>query len=116
MALPLVLAVTFVGFVGVNASRVVLQLYALDLHASPTQVGMLVALYYVCPLLLSWPAGTWGDRYGPRWPLLFSALCGAGGRLIPYFVPTLTALSFAGALGGMAFACFAVVVQNMGGW
>src|ERR1700712_4623762 len=115
MALPLIFAVTFVGFVGVNASRVVLQLYALDLHASPTQVGMLVALYYVCPLLLSWPAGTWGDRYGPRWPLLFSAVCGAGGLVIPYFVRTLPALYLAGILSGMAFAFFLVIVQNLVG-
>ncbi|HXD51837.1 MAG TPA: MFS transporter, partial [Burkholderiales bacterium] len=92
MPLNLIFAVTLIGFIGVNASRVVLQLYSLELGATPTQVGMLVALYYVCPLLLSYPAGTWGDRYGPLRPLVFSAICGAGGLMVPYFVHSLPAL------------------------
>jgi MFS family permease len=115
MALPLVFAITLVGFIGVNASRVVLQLYALELGASPTEVGILIALYYVCPLLLSWPAGTWGDRYGPRRPLLFSAVCGTGGLLTPYFVHSLPAVYIAGVLSGMSFAFFLVIVQNLVG-
>ena len=115
MALNLVFAMTLIGFIGVNASRVVLQLYALDLGATPTQVGILIALYYVFPLLLSWPAGTWGDRYGPRRPLLFSAICGTGGLVIPYFVHSLPALYIAGALSGMSFAFFLVIVQNLVG-
>src|SRR4051812_44608143 len=115
MPLYFIFAVTFIGFVGVNASRVVLQLFALDLGASPTEVGMLVALYYVCPLLLSFPAGTWGDRYGPRHPLLFSAVCGTGGLMIPYFVHTLPALYLAGALSGLSFAFFLVILQNLVG-
>ncbi len=114
-ALPLIFAVTLIGFIGVNASRVVLQLYALDLGATPTEVGMLVALYYVCPLLLSWPAGTWGDRYGPMRPLVFSAVCGAGGLMVPYFVHSLPALYIAGTLSGMSFAFFLVIVQNLVG-
>ena len=115
MALNLIFAVTLIGFIGVNASRVVLQLYALDLGASPTQVGALVALYYVCPLLLSWPAGSWGDRYGPLRPLVFSALCGAGGLLVPYYVHNMPALYLAGTLSGMSFAFFLVIVQNLVG-
>src|SRR5471032_748433 len=111
MALYLIFAITLIGFIAVNTSRVVLQLYALDLGASPTEVGLLVALYYVCPLLLSWPAGSWGDRYGPRRPLMFSAVCGTGGLLIPYFVHSLPALYIAGALSGMSFAFFLVIVQ-----
>lgn len=115
MALNLVFAMTLIGFIGVNASRVVLQLYSLELGATPTQVGILIALYYVFPLLLSWPAGTWGDRYGPRRPLVFSAICGMGGLLIPYFVHSLPALYIAGALSGMSFAFFLVIVQNLVG-
>ena len=115
MALYLIFSVTLIGFIGVNASRVVLQLFALDLGASPTEVGMLVALYYVCPLFLSWPAGTWGDRYGPRGPLIFSAVCGAGGLAVPYFVHSLPALYIAGTLSGMSFAFFLVIVQNLVG-
>src|SRR6187549_2018360 len=115
MPLNLIFAVTLIGFIGVNASRVVLQLYSLELGTTPTQVGMLVALYYVCPLLLSYPAGTWGDRYGPLRPLVFSAICGAGGLMVPYFVHSLPALYIAGTLSGMSFAFFLVIVQNLVG-
>ena len=82
MPLHLTFAVTLIGFIAVNAARVVLQLFALELGASPTEVGVLVASYYVCPLLFSWPAGTLGDRFGPRWPLVFSAVCGTLGLAI----------------------------------
>lgn len=115
MPLHFTFAVTLLGFVGVNAARVVLQLYALDLGAGPTGVGLLVAAYYVCPLLFSWPAGTLGDRYGPRGPLLFSAVCGTLGMVLPYFVRTMPALYIASALSGMSFAFFLVIVQNLVG-
>ena len=105
----------FIGFVAVSAARVVLQLYALELGATPTAVGFLVALYYVCPLLLSMPAGAWGDRRGPRQPVLFSAVCGASGLAIPFFVPTLPAIYVAAALSGLSFAFFLVIVQNLVG-
>ena len=115
MPLYLTFAITLIGFIAVNASRVVLQLYGLELGATPTEVGILVALYYVCPLLLSLPAGAWGDRHGPRRPLLFSSLCGACGLLIPYFVHTLPALYIAASLSGLSFAFFLVIVQNLVG-
>ena len=115
MPLYLTFAVTLIGFVAVNAARVVLQLYALKLGADPAEVGFLVASYYVCPLLFSWPAGTLGDRFGPRWPLVFSAVCGTAGLVIPYFVQTLPVLYVAGALSGLSFAFFLVIVQNLVG-
>ena len=113
--LQLTFAVTLIGFIAVNAARVVLQLYALELGASPAEVGLLVASYYVCPLLFSWLAGSLGDRFGPRWLLLFSAVCGALGLVIPYFVHALPALYLAGVLSGLSFAFFLVIVQNLVG-
>lgn len=115
MPLYFTFTLTFIGFVAVSASRVVLQLYALKLGATPAEVGLLVALYYLCPLLLSLPAGAWGDRSGPRRPLLFSALSGTVGLTIPYFVHTLPALYIAATFSGLSFAFFLVIVQNLVG-
>ena len=115
MPLNLTFAVTLIGFIGVNAARVVLQLYALELHASPTEVGLLVASYYVCPLIFSLPAGAWGDRFGPRWPLLFSAFCGTLGLVAPFFAQSMPVLYLAGVLSGLSFAFFLVIVQNLVG-
>ena len=114
-ALNLVYVLAFIDFIGVNASRVVLQLFALDLHASPTEVGLLIALYYVCPLLLSWPAGRIVDRYGPRTPLLLGALGSAVGMLFPCVSATLTAVFIAAATSGIATTFYSVALQNMVG-
>jgi len=115
MPLYLTFIITLIGFVAVNAARVVLQLYALDIGANPTQVGILVASYYVCPLLLSLTAGSMGDRLGPQGPLLLSAACGTAGLVIPYFWHTLPALFIGGAMSGLSFAFFLVIVQNLVG-
>jgi len=115
MPLYLTFIITLIGFVAVNAARVVLQLYALDIGANPTQVGILVASYYVCPLLLSLTAGSMGDRLGPQRPLLLSAACGTAGLVIPYFWHTLPALFIGGAMSGLSFAFFLVIVQDLVG-
>ena len=76
---------------------------------------MLVALYYVCPLLLSYPAGTWGDRYGPLSPACFQRDLRrrrADGSVLR--AQPARAL-YAGTLSGMSFAFFLVIVQNLVG-
>ncbi len=115
MPLYLAFAVAFLGFVGISAARVVLSLYALDLGAQPFAVGVLVAMFYAFPLLLSWPLGALSDRVGPRWPLMFGAACGACGMAIPFFLRTLPALYVAAALSGLALAIMHVIVQNLVG-
>lgn len=115
MALYLTFALTFLNFVGVSAARVVLSLYALDLGAHPFGVGVLVAMFYTFPLLLSWPIGTLSDRYGARRPLVFGGVCGLASMLIPYFVHELFALYAAAALAGLSLACMHVNVQNLVG-
>ena len=52
MPLHLTFAVTLIGFIAVNAARVVLQLFALELGASPTEVGVLVAVQAATAILV----------------------------------------------------------------
>ena len=47
-------------------SKVVVSLYALELGASATEVGLLGGLLFLFPLLLSWPIGALADRRGAR--------------------------------------------------
>jgi MFS family permease len=56
-----------------------------------------------------------GDRLGPQRPLLLSAACGTAGLVIPYFWHTLPALFIGGAMSGLSFAFFLVIVQNLVG-
>lgn len=113
MAINLVIALNFLLFFGVNSARVVFSLYALELGASPSGVGGIIALLYLFPLLLSWPIGVLADRYGSRWLLVFGAASGGAGMLGPFFVHALPALYVAAALAGLTVAFTSVLGQNL---
>ena len=87
-----ILALTLLSFTGVRAGQVLFALYALHLGAQPFAVGILAATFSAFPMLLSWRAGKLADRFGSRWPLLFGALGGACGMLVPYAVPAMPGL------------------------
>ncbi len=102
-------------FSSVSAARVILSLFALNLGAQPSAVGILFATFYAFPLVLSWPVGALSDRMGSRWLLLFGAICGSCGMLIPYFFRALPALYVAGLTIGLSFTCYNVLLQNLVG-
>jgi MFS family permease len=112
---PIVLALTlcFFNFVGFNAARVVLTLYALDLGAPSSAVGVLGGMFYLFPLLLSWPIGSAADRYGARGLLLTGAVIGTSAMLVPYFFRVVPVLYLAASLSGLALAFFHVTLQNL---
>jgi MFS family permease len=112
---PIVLALTlcFFNFVGFNAARVVLTLYALDLGAPSSAVGVLGGMFYLFPLLLSWPIGSAADRYGARGLLLTGAVIGTSAMLVPYFFRVVPVLYLAATLSGLALAFFHVTLQNL---
>ncbi|HYH43516.1 MAG TPA: MFS transporter [Burkholderiales bacterium] len=115
MAITLALALTFVAFTALNAARVVLTLYALDLGAPASSVGVLGGMFYVFPLLLSWPIGALADRIGSRRLLLIGALAGTAALLLPYFVREIGAFYAAAALSGLSIAFYHVTLQNLVG-
>ena len=53
MPIVLTLALASCFFINLAASRVVLSLYALELGAQPFAVGLVLAMYYTFPMLLS---------------------------------------------------------------
>jgi len=108
----LTLALDYFNFVAAGAARVLFTLYALELGATPTQVGVLGGLLFVFPLLLSWPVGALADRMGARGLLLFASICGAASLALPFFFRTLPAFYAAAALNGLALAFFHVTLQN----
>ena len=112
MAIYLSLALTFFLFTGFSAARVVLTLYALELGAPASLVGVLGALFYLFALLLSWPVGALADRIGARPLMLFAACCATVAAALPYFVKALPTFYFAAAASGLALAFFHVTLQN----
>ena len=115
MPIRLTLALTFFNFTGANATRVLLTLYALELDASATEVGLLGGLLFLFPLLLSWPIGALADRKGARGILLFAACCAAVSLLLPFVFRNLWVFYAAAALNGLALAFFHVTLQNLVG-
>lgn len=113
--LYLTFALMLFGFSSISSARVALSLYALDLGASASAVGILVGSLYVFPLLISWPVGRYSDRVGSRGLLLLGAACGGGAMLIPYFVRELAALYVASTLLGISFTLYNVLLPNVVG-
>jgi MFS family permease len=98
-----------------NGSRMVVVLYGIELGANMVEVGVMVALYSVLPLLLGVQSGRLSDRYGVRLPMLFGViLCGCG-LLLPYLWRQLAALYLSAATIGAAFMLYNVSVQNLAG-
>ena len=98
-------------FVVLNAGRIVLSLYALDNGGDTSDVGLVISLFYVFPLLLSWPAGVLADRHGSRWLFVTGTALGAACMLAPCFWRALPAL-WIGASGiGIAMGMASVVGQ-----
>jgi MFS family permease len=113
MPISLLVAVCFLSFTSFSGSRVLMSLFALELGASGAAVGVLISLYALFPLLLSIIAGRVVDRVGSFRPVLYGSAGFAGALLIPFFVPTLTALYVAATLMGLSLVFFGVATQHL---
>jgi MFS family permease len=102
-------------FTNLAASRVMLSLYALHLGASALTVGLILGVFYVFPVLLSWPIGALMDRLGARWLLVVAAVLSIGALLIPYFFASMPALYASSALAGLSLAFYNVTLQSLTG-
>lgn len=114
-SLLLVCSQNLLIFVTLNAGRVLLSLYALDLGATTSDVGVVIAMLYIAPLLLSWPAGAMADRFGARWLFVLGSTAGAAAMAAPVFWPALPALWIGAAGIGVATAFANVLGQNLVG-
>ncbi len=114
-AIVFVHLVMFVPFVAIVGVRVLFSLYALDLGAGAFEVGLLATAMQFIPMLLSYAAGLLQDRFGSRWLLMFGALAGGVGTLLPYFFPSLPALYAGAVLYGIWSVLVLVLTQALVG-
>src|SRR5215212_1692362 len=103
------------GFGSISSARVAFSLYALQLGASASAVGIVVGTLYIFPLLISWPVGRYSDRVGSRSLLLFATFCGAVAMAVPFLWRELPALFVAATTLGLAFTFYNVLLQNLVG-
>ncbi|HYF58659.1 MAG TPA: MFS transporter [Burkholderiaceae bacterium] len=99
-----------VAFAGV---RVSLTLAALHLHAPTFQVGTILSLYSLLPMLLSIPGGRWIDRIGARGPMIAGTALIVAGALLPFAWLSLGTLTATSVLVGLGFLPFHLGIQKL---
>jgi len=115
MAIYLVVLICVLNHSGFAGSRMLMSLYALELGADQFSIGIIMALFALCPMLLAIHAGRLVDRVGPRLPMLGGTVGTAIGLLLPYFFPGLITLYFSAVVLGTSFQLFFVAVHGTAG-
>lgn len=101
--------------IGFSGSRPLITLYASELGASYFEIGLLVTLFSVLPLLTSVFLGRKIDKIGQWKPLMFSVLLGCISLLIPLFIKGIASIYLSQILGGLAQITFVVAFQSFVG-
>jgi predicted MFS family arabinose efflux permease len=115
MRLWQLVALTILAHTAFNGSRMLVSLYAIQLHASAFTVGTLMSSFALLPMLLAVSAGRFIDRSGARWPLFAASFTMALGLLLPFVFPRLWTLYAASTLIGTGFMVFHVAVNQVVG-
>jgi len=100
------------AFVGARMNTI---LFALELGASETAVGFLMALFALLPMLLSVSAGRLIDRAGPRRPLAIALAALALSVALPFALPSLATLFVSSTLIGNTFMYTHIAMNSVFG-
>jgi predicted MFS family arabinose efflux permease len=110
--LPLIIILLILNHIAAYGGRLTTTLFAIDQHATPFIIGLLMALYALLPALLSVTTGRWIDRVGVEQPLKYGSIAVGIGTLLPYVWPSLTALYFTCVIVGMGFMLINVAAYH----
>ena len=115
MAIYLILLMCTLTHAAFAGSRVVVSLYALDQGASQITIGVFMALYALCPMLIAVHIGKLADRVGPRLPMLMGSTGVVAALLLPPLFPGLAVLFITALLIGTSFHFFFITVTGITG-
>ena len=113
MAVYLTVLLSVLNQIGLKGSKMLVALYAIELHASPFTIGLLISMYAIFPLMLAVYAGRYSDRVGMRRPMVLGSFALCGGMMVPTMFPSLGALFVSAALVGTANIFFHVASHNL---
>lgn len=113
MSVYLTVLLAVLNQIGLKGSKMLVALYAIELHASPFTIGLLISMYAIFPLMLAVYAGRYSDRVGMRRPLVLGSIGLCCSLLIPTMFPMLAALFVSAALVGIANIFFHVASHNL---
>ena len=101
--------------VGFSGSRVAMSLHAIDLTANQFAIGVVIALYSLCPVLLSIAIGRFADRVPPRLPVMLGSAVMAAALVLPPLLPGLPMLCLTAFVLGLAHQVFSIPLEAVVG-
>lgn len=104
----IIVAMPTFAYAGAQGCRVAVSLQALQLGISPAVVGILNALSFLLPMVVSIPAGRIVDRTGPLGPIYASCAILIVALAPAYAWPSVWTLGLASAVAGICYAGFTV--------
>lgn len=113
MPIFLALLVVLLNMTAFRGSKVLVSLFALELGSGQIMLGVIVALYSLCPILLALYAGRLSDRFGVGRPLALGSLGIALSLALPGVLPSLPALYVSALLIGGSHVFYNVSMQNL---
>ena len=115
MTLAHALAVVLLTHFGVVGAKLLVALFAIDLGASPFEVGCAYALFSLLPAVMALAAGRWVDRVGVGAPLIIGCGTVAVSIGLLSLTPGLWALYPAAVVIGVGFLLYAIAGQSLVG-
>jgi predicted MFS family arabinose efflux permease len=115
MTIYLVVLIAFLSQAGFGGSRVAVSLHALDLTANQFAIGLVIALYSLCPMLLAIVIGRFADRASPRMLVIAGSVIMTAALLLPSFVSGIAVLCGAAFLLGFAHQVFSLPLEALVG-
>ncbi|HEY7656545.1 MAG TPA: MFS transporter [Burkholderiales bacterium] len=115
MAIYLIVLTCVLTHAGFGGAKVALPLHALELGVDAFSVGVIMASWALCPMLIALYVGRLVDRVGPRRPMLGGAIGVVAALLVPYLFPGIVPLYVLALLAGTAFQFFFVPTQGITG-
>jgi MFS family permease len=107
------IALSILNHVAFSGTRVALTLTALHLHAPTVQVGAVLSMLSLLPMLLAIAGGRWIDRIGARWPMVLGTATIAVGMLLPLVWLSVPTLYMTAVLVGLGFLPFHMGIQKL---
>lgn len=114
-SIPPVPIASFFFVMGIMGTRPIVPLYALEIGISPEELGILVAVFAIVPLVFASIAGSMMDRHGMGRALVLGALLGTAGLVLPFFAVGRLGLYVSQLVVGTGFTIFILAAQNQTG-
>ncbi len=113
---PVVLCLlVMLSHIAISGGRVAVSLTALQLGQGTLEVGILIAVFALLPMLFSIKAGRLIDAIGPWKPMRASIISVAAGTFLPVVWQSLTGLIIAATLIGVGHMTLQIAVQRQMG-